>query len=106
MKVDTSAMVTYKQNKYSVPPKYLNKQVTAQVYDNKLHVYFNTKLITIHQIKNNVKGQLFYHEDDYNSNLLLSNKFKGDEIESISQSNLNKIGEKYNDSISTTNKKS
>jgi transposase len=106
MKVDTSAMVTYKQNKYSVPPKYLNKQVTAQVYDNKLHVYFNTKLITIHQIKNNVKGQLFYHEDDYKSNLLLSNKFKGDEIESISQSNLNKIGEKYNDSISTTNKKS
>lgn len=103
MKVDTSALVTYKGNKYSVPSKYLNKQVSAQIYDNKLHIYFNTELVTIHNLVYNLKGQLIYHNEHYINNLKLSSKFKLNEIESISQSNLDKIGEKFNDTVPTTN---
>lgn len=103
MKVDTSALITYKGNKYSVPSKYLNKQVTAQIYDNKLHIYFNTELVTIHNVITNNKGQLIYHEEHYTNNLKLSKRFKTNEIENISQANLDKIGEKFNDTVPTTN---
>lgn len=104
MKVDASSLVSYKNNKYSVPSKYLNKRVTAQVYDNKLHIYFNTELITIHKVINNNKGQLIYQKEHYLDNIELSRRFKSENIEEIAQSNLNKLGEKFNDSIPTTNK--
>lgn len=104
MKVDASGLISYKSNKYSVPSEYLNKQLTGQIYDNKLHIYFNTQLVTIHDIKSNIKGQLIYHEEHYHNNIKLSGRFKDENIEEISQSNLNKIGEKFNDTISTTTK--
>lgn len=47
-------LVKYKGNEYSVPMKYINKRVKLIAIENKLHIYFNTNLITSHKfpIKN------------------------------------------------------
>lgn len=50
VKVNSSCMITYRSNQYSVPPKYLGKRLVLQVYDNYLYVYYNTELIVIHPI--------------------------------------------------------
>ncbi|MBR9962233.1 Mu transposase domain-containing protein [Anaerostipes sp. Marseille-Q3525] len=50
VKVNSSCMITYRSNQYSVPPKYLGKRLLLQVYDNYLYVYYNTELIVIHPI--------------------------------------------------------
>ncbi len=70
----------------------------------RLHIYFNTELITIHKVLNNNKEQLIYQKEHYLDNIELSRRFKSENIEEIAQSNLNKLGEKFNDSIPTTNK--
>ncbi len=48
--VHKDSLINYKNCKYSVPSKYINKTVTLQVIDNELHIYFNTDLIAIHKI--------------------------------------------------------
>lgn len=49
-KVNTSSMITYHSNQYSVPPEYIGKTLNLQVYDNHLHVYYNTTLVAVHAI--------------------------------------------------------
>ena len=44
-KVNSSSMVTYHSNQYSVPPEYIGKYLSLQVYDNHLHVYYNNSTI-------------------------------------------------------------
>ncbi|MCD8800303.1 IS21 family transposase, partial [Mammaliicoccus sciuri] len=50
LKVNRSNMITYETNQYSVPAKYCGKTVEVQIYDQILHVYYNTKLIVEHPI--------------------------------------------------------
>src|SRR5690606_27420389 len=50
VKVNTSNMFSYKSNMYSVPAGYIGKTVGLQVYDNQIHVYYNTDLIAQHYI--------------------------------------------------------
>ena len=50
VKVNHSSMFYYKGCQYSVPPEYVGKIVSLQVYDGYIHVYCNTEFITIHQI--------------------------------------------------------
>lgn len=85
-------MISYKSNQYSVPPKYIGKRLKLQVYDNQLHVYYNTNLVTIHDIKNQ---KLNYHEDHYLA--ITKATFNGDkcDIATIAKNNLNMIGEMY-----------
>lgn len=52
VKVNRQSMISYKSNQYSVPPEYIGKKLKLQVYDNQLHLYYNTNLVTIHEIKN------------------------------------------------------
>lgn len=40
-------MITYQSNQYSVAPEYFGKRMNLQVYDNHLHVYYNTSLVAI-----------------------------------------------------------
>lgn len=93
VKVNSSNMITYKGNQYSVPLKYENKILTIQVQDNKLYIYDNTKLITIHEITNK---KLNYHKKDYEElvNYTWKNK-KEKEIKEIATNNLKKLGEIY-----------
>lgn len=44
VKVNFSSMITYKENQYSVPPEYIHRELKLQYYDNRLHIYFNTKI--------------------------------------------------------------
>lgn len=94
--VDNSCLISYKSNKYSVPTEYLNKKLLIQVYENKLHIYFNTKLVTVHSISNK-KGQIFYEKEHYTDILTQSKLFEGKDISKIAQENLEKIGAKTND---------
>lgn len=51
--VSNESLLSYKSNKYSVPKQYIGKKVGRIVKNNKLHIYYNNKIITIHQISNN-----------------------------------------------------
>ena len=58
--VSKESLVSYKSNKYSVPKKYIGCRVGLVVIRDKLHIYYNKKIITIHQITNkllNIKDE-------------------------------------------------
>ena len=58
--VSKESLVTYKSNKYSVPKMYIGRKVGLVVVRDKLHIYYNKKIITIHQITNkllNIKDE-------------------------------------------------
>ena len=85
-------MITYKSNQYSVPPEYIGKRLKLQVYDNQLHVYFNTDLVTIHHIKNQ---KLNYHVNHYLEISSLTFNNKDYKMMQMAKNNLNMIGEVY-----------
>ena len=60
-KVTKDSMITYKNNKYSVPVKYIGFDLNVIEKDNSLYIYDNTKLIRCHQISNN---SLNYNKED------------------------------------------
>src|SRR5699024_7148391 len=62
VKVNTSNMVTYKSNQYSIPSGYVGKIVSIQVYDNHLHVYYSTDLLVQHEIR---QRKLNYKQEHY-----------------------------------------
>lgn len=55
---------TYKGNKYSVPHKYANKEVTIKVSGLSIEVFHRNKLITIHEISSN-KGQYITNKEHF-----------------------------------------
>ena len=50
--VSNESLVSYKSNKYSVPKQYIGKYVGRTIRNNKLHIYYTNKIITIHTITN------------------------------------------------------
>ena len=92
VKVNRQSMITYKSNQYSVPPEYIGKRLKLQVYDNQLHVYFNTDLVTIHHIKNQ---KLNYHVNHYLEISSLTFNNKDYKMMQMAKNNLNMIGEVY-----------
>lgn len=92
VKVNRQSMVSYKSNQYSVPPEYICKKLKLQVYDNQLHLYYNTKLVTIHKIKNQ---KLNYHDNHYLQISSLTFKNSKNEMNEIAKNNLKMIGEIY-----------
>lgn len=91
-KVNQSSMITYLSNQYSVPPKYIGKRMNFQVYDNYLHVYYNTDLIVIHQISSKKLNYLESHYIEISKLTLNEKKY---DIHSLAKSNLELIGERY-----------
>ena len=49
-KVEKDCLFSYKGNKYSVPPKYIYRQVIIASFDNLLQVYCDGKKIATHPI--------------------------------------------------------
>ena len=94
VKVDSQGLFSYKGNKYSAPPEYISKTIELQIFDDYIHAYSNTKLITIHQISD---GKFNYHEEHFMK--LYEMNFKGcsDEIQEVAKENLKKIGEIFNE---------
>lgn len=92
VKVNRQSMISYKSNQYSVPPEYINKKLKLQVYDNQLNLYYNTNLVTIHEIKNQ---KLNYHDNHYLQISYLTFKNSKYEMNEIAKNNLKMIGEIY-----------
>ena len=92
VKVNRQSMISYKSNQYSVPPEYIGKKLKLQVYDNQLHLYYNTNLVTIHEIKNQ---KLNYHDSHYLQISSLTFKNNNYEMNEIAKNNLRMIGEIY-----------
>ena len=84
-------MVSFKSNMYSVPPGYIGKTVGLQVYDNKIHVYYNTDLIAEDQISNQ---KMNFKESHYVESLSDQLHFK-DNIEELALKNLAAINKVY-----------
>lgn len=94
VKVNQSSMITYKGNQYSLPPEYIDKRLQLQVYDNQLHLYFNTNLVAVHLVSSK---KINYLKEHYIDILKQTLPFNDENIENIAKENLNKIGERYND---------
>ncbi len=91
VKVNTSGMISYKSNQYSVPAEYQGKTVGLQVYDNQIYVYHNMKLIVQHKVS---QSKLNYKEEHY-KNALAKSLPKYPNIDNLAKQNLSVIGEVY-----------
>ena len=88
-KVNTSSMITYHSNQYSVPPEYIGKTLNLQVYDNHLHVYYNTTLVAVHAISSK---KLNYLEQHYIAISEITLKNRNCDINAVARENLKQIG--------------
>lgn len=94
-KVNTNSLFRYKQNMYSVTPDLIGKKVTIQVTENNLHVYYNKKLITVHNISND---KINYHNKHHLK--MLEVTFKGQEnVAEYANKHLREL-EKFNEQLS------
>lgn len=63
-KVEKDCLISFRSNKYSVPPKYIGKEVAVKTNNNVLKVYHNDLLITTHNIPN-IKNQMIIKKEHY-----------------------------------------
>ena len=75
-KVSDEALIRYGNNKYSVDPKLIGEEVTVDLFNNKLCVYYNGKLVTFHTLNEN---PINYHKDHYAT--LMEGKVKQEDME-------------------------
>ena len=61
-KVSNESLFYYKGSKYSVPIKFINHTLNLKEENNKLYVYYNKELITIHNIS---KNRINYKDEHY-----------------------------------------
>ncbi|MBN1074797.1 IS21 family transposase [Clostridium botulinum] len=92
VKVNRQSMISYKSNQYSVPPEYIGKKLKLQVYDDQLHVYYNTNLVTIHKIQSQ---KLNYQVEHYAKISALTFNKNSYEMIELAKNNLKIIGEIY-----------
>ena len=91
-KVNHSSMFQYNGCQYSVPPEYVGKHVSLQVYDGYIHVYYSTDFITIHALS---KNKLNYNIGHYAAIARKSLAFKEENIADRAKENLEIIGKVY-----------
>ena len=82
-KVSDEALIRYGNSKYSVDPKLIGEEVSADLFDNKLCIYYNGKLVTFHTLNEN---PINYHENHYTA--LMAGKVKQENMETIVTENL------------------
>ena len=92
VKVNLSSMFQCRNSQYSVPPEYVGKTITYQIYDRYIHVYYNTKFITAHELSEN---KLNYHMEHYEEVARRSSSFKEENIRDVASQNLKIIGAMY-----------
>ncbi len=93
VKVNNSAMVSYKSNQYSVPIKYIGKTLNLEVVDSYLYLYDTIKLVTKHKISSK---KLNYHKEHYVQTIRLTMPYKDEkDIMKYSKENLRKMDKIY-----------
>lgn len=92
VKVNNSSMVCYRANFYSVPPEYIGKLLKLQVFDNQIHLYYSTNLVTIHDVSDK---KMNYRKSHYVDIMKTTMPFNDEDIETMARENLERIGAKY-----------
>lgn len=89
VKISNESLFYYKGKKYSVPNKFINYTLDVQEDNNKLYVYYNKELITIHVIS---EKNINYKEEHYIEGLtnILKNKTQ-EQIEELAKKNLENL---------------
>ena len=87
-KVPETMLINYKGNSYSVPKEYIGKSVKCIPDDNKLYIYFNTKLIHVYDIS---FQKINYDKADYIDALKTITQSNGDDIEKLALKNLERL---------------
>ena len=93
VKVDKSSFITYKQNKYSVPPCFIGKNLDLRVIDNTIHLYYTSLLVRKHKISN-IKINMNLDDQKEITKMTFKNK-TSDEIEETAIKNLKLLEEIY-----------
>lgn len=88
VKVNNQSLISYKSHYYSVPLKYIGNNVSLQVYDDKLHLYFNKELIALHSITEEVFN---YNQHHYKEIIKEGLNNKNIDTERIALDNLKKM---------------
>ena len=89
IKISKESLFYYKGKRYSVPNKYIEHTLSLQEENNKLYVYYNKELITIHEIS---EKNINYKEEHYIEGLseILKNKTQ-EQIEALAKKNLENL---------------
>lgn len=82
-RVSSEALIRFNGNRYSVDPKLIGEEVTADCLDNKLYIYYNGKLVTFHVLNENPVNYKKYHYEQ-----LMKGKIKDTDMESVVTENL------------------
>lgn len=86
VKVSEDFLVYYRGNRYSVDPKLIHQHVKLKEENNKLYIYYNNKIVTIHELSDK---KINYNEEHYKSGLMqVMSHCDEKAIEEIIQSNL------------------
>ena len=93
VKVNSSSMISYQSNQYSVPAEYIGKRLGLEVEDNTLYLYDNTKLIASHPVSNLAMNYLPGH---YEQLVASTMPYKSqEEVEAYSKENLERLNAIY-----------
>ena len=79
-------------NQYSVPPEYIGKRLSLQVHDHMIHVYYNMKLVTLHEVSSK---KLNYHDSHYLAISKLTIPLEETDMYQFAKENLKRIGAIY-----------
>ena len=82
-KVSEESLIRYGNNRYSVDPKFIGEEVTVDLLDNKLYVYYKGKLVVVHPQNEN---PINYHKDHYTA--LIEGKVAKADMTSVVTDNL------------------
>lgn len=85
VKVGKDSMVYFQGNRYSVDPALIGETVHYEVNDQKLYIYYNSKLNTVHDISIN-RNTLIYNENHYRK--LYQGKVKETNLDGLVEQNL------------------
>lgn len=83
--VQKDSTIYYKGNRYSVDPALIGETVGYEIIDHKLHIYYNLKLVTVHEIDEG-KRKIKYHEDHYKK--MMKTKVRDEDLDEIVRNNL------------------
>lgn len=89
VKITKESLFYYKDKKYSVPNKFININLDLKEDNNKLYVYYNKEIVTIHEIS---QKNINYKKEHYVEGLtnILRNK-EQTEIEELTENNLKQL---------------
>ena len=86
--VPPTLLIQYKGCRYSVPQQYINKRVDIYQIENRLYIYHNKNLVTIHTL---TQQSVNYKEEHYKKALETTIRNKDVDIEKASVENLKRL---------------